>query len=38
MRLGAELIELHTGHYANKFNSIDEFDALSDLSVGFQLC
>jgi pyridoxine 5-phosphate synthase len=23
--LGAELIELHTGHYANKFNSIDEF-------------
>ena len=31
--LGAELIELHTGHYANKFNSIDEFDALSDLST-----
>ena len=31
--LGAELIELHTGHYANKFNSIDEFDALGDLSM-----
>jgi pyridoxine 5-phosphate synthase len=31
--LGAELIELHTGDYANKFNSIDEFDALGDLSM-----
>ena len=26
------MIELHTGHYANKFNSIDEFDALENLT------
>lgn len=32
-KLGAELIELHTGHYANKFNSIDEFDTLGNLSM-----
>ena len=30
--LGAKMIELHTGHYANKFNSIDEFDALENLT------
>ncbi|MBT3549336.1 MAG: pyridoxine 5'-phosphate synthase [Gammaproteobacteria bacterium] len=30
-KLGAEIIELHTGDYANKFNSIDEFDALESL-------
>ncbi len=31
--LGAEIVELHTGHYANKFNSIDEFEALESLSM-----
>tara|TARA_Y100000996_G_scaffold372626_1_gene321678 strand:- start:1373 stop:2116 length:744 start_codon:yes stop_codon:yes gene_type:complete len=30
--LGAELIELHTGRYANKFNTIDEFEALDELT------
>ena len=39
--LGAELIELHTGHYANKFNSIDEMSTNVEIKtrpslVGFK--
>ena len=30
--VGAELVELHTGKYANLFNTIDEFEALEEVS------
>ena len=29
--LGAPIVELHTGHYANAFNTITEFERLEDL-------
>jgi len=29
--VGAELVELHTGRYANLFNTIDEFDCLEEI-------
>ena len=35
--LGADIVELHTGEYANKFNTIDEFETLEDLSSAAEL-
>ncbi len=29
--LGADIVELHTGHYANEFNTIKEFDMIDDI-------
>jgi pyridoxine 5-phosphate synthase len=30
--VGAELVELHTGKYANQFNTINEFEALEEIT------
>ena len=31
--VGADLVELHTGKYANQFNTINEFESLEEIST-----